>query len=73
MKNTPTIEKKILANLRRLPSSKKLEVFDFIGYLRRKEDTWKDRFKDFLKKIDPKMKKISYSAISHEIKRARNK
>lgn len=70
---TSVLKKKILADLNELPPPKISEVVDFVEYLKTRQNNWKGRFKNFLKKIDPKMKKVSYAEISREITKVRVK
>lgn len=67
------LKKKILADLSELPAPKISEVFDFVEYLKTRQRNWKERFKSFLKRIGPRMKKISYTEIAKEIVKAREK
>lgn len=41
--------------------------------LEKPKEDWAERFKSFLKKIEPKMKKISYAEIAKETDKVRNK
>jgi|GEM_PF-2914145 hypothetical protein len=73
MRGTYVLEKKILSDLKELPPTKVSEVIDFIEYLKMRQKDWKERFKSFLKKIEPKMKKVTYSEIAKEIVRTRGR
>ncbi|MBU0573132.1 MAG: hypothetical protein ABIJ26_04755 [Candidatus Margulisiibacteriota bacterium] len=73
MKRTAIIEQKILSDLRGLPAEKMLEAADFIEYLKVRQTDWRVRFKSFLGKIEPKMKKVSYADVAKEISKTRGK
>lgn len=70
---TSVLKKKIMANLDRLPQPKIYEVVDFVEYLTSRKNNWKERFNVFLKKIEPKLKKISYKEIRNEVTKSRGK
>lgn len=70
---TSMLKKRILADLENLTQPKIAEVADFIEYLKVRQSNWRERFKSFLKKTEPKMARVSYSDIRKEITKARNK
>lgn len=70
---TSVLKKRIVADLNELPPPKVSEVFDFVEYLKVRQKGWKERFKAFLKKIEPKMKRLSYAEIAKEIGKVRGK
>lgn len=73
MKGASVLERRILSDLKDLPPTKISEVVDFIEYLKMRQKDWKERFKSFLKKIEPKLSRVSYAEIAKEIARVRDR